>query len=380
MTRRVVSRPRSTGRCVRPGFSLVELLVALTLTLAVFAITLPFVRAQSRALGANAGRLDAEQVARYALRAIDRDLRLASADGVGQPVIVQAGPMAISFNVNLLAPDTTDPNAVAVEVGAAPTLTESWRRANAAPLPLGPKVYPTVDYFTVTGGVSRTETISYFLGPDTVSGRTDVYVLYRRVNARDSVQVVRGLFVPPATALFRYFHNVSGVLTEITTGLPLYFDNATSKQIRAVGIRASGFFRNRREGMDVIRTVDWRTILPITTSAAESCGAAPASPTNVQPVGEIDAPGYRVEVTWNRSSDDGGGASDVRHYQVLVRPNITPVVWEAVASVPATGAATYRFDHYLPSITGAVRYGVRAVDCGGMASNVATHTSRLILP
>jgi type II secretory pathway pseudopilin PulG len=376
-----LSRRGPRVRIGRPGFSLVEMLVAITLTLAVFAITLPFVRAQSRALGANAGRLDAEQVARYAQRAIDSDLRLATADGIGQPVIVQAGPLAISFNVNLIAPDTADPNALTIEAGAATTLTESWRLAAAAPLPLVAKVYPTADYTTAAGTISRNETVSYFLRPDTVSGRTDIYVLYRRVNARDSVQVVRGLHVPAGGAFFRYFRTVNGVLTEITTGLPLFFDNPVSQQIRAVGMRSSGFFRNRQEGVDVIRTVDWRTTLPVSgTAAVGSCGAAPAAPSNVDPEDEDNAPGYRVEVTWNRSGDDGIGAADVRQYQVLVRPNSNPVVWQPVASVPATGATSYRYDHFQPQITGSVKYGVRAIDCGGLASTIATHNSNQSLP
>jgi type II secretory pathway pseudopilin PulG len=368
-------------RASRRGFSIVELLVAITLTLSVFAITLPFVRAQSRALGANAGRLDAEQVARYAQRAIDSDLRLATADGIGQPVIVQAGPMAISFNVNLLAPDTTDPSALAIEAGAATTLTESWRLANAAALPLVAKVYPTVDYLTEAGTISRNETVSYFLRPDTVSGRSDIYVLYRRVNARDSVQVVRGLFVPANDAFFRYFRTVNGVLTEITTGLPIFFDNTLSQQIRAVGIRSSGFFRNRQEGVDVIRTVDWRTtLMPVAGGALGSCGAAPAAPTAVDPDDESSSAGYRVELTWNRSSDDGGGAADVRQYEVLVRPNSNPVVWQPVVTVPATGANSYRYDHFMPQITGSVKYGVRAVDCGGLGSAIASHNSNQTLP
>lgn len=113
----VVQRPRR-------GFSLVEILVAMTLTLAVFAIALPFVRSQSRALGTNAGRLDAEQVARYAQRAIDKELRLVQADP-GQSRLVMAGPMAIAFNANVLAPDSTDTEALEVEAGAPAALTES---------------------------------------------------------------------------------------------------------------------------------------------------------------------------------------------------------------------------------------------------------------
>ena len=43
-------------RTRRAGFTILEIIVAMALTLAVFAITLPFVRAQTRALGTSAGR------------------------------------------------------------------------------------------------------------------------------------------------------------------------------------------------------------------------------------------------------------------------------------------------------------------------------------
>ncbi|MDH5233502.1 MAG: prepilin-type N-terminal cleavage/methylation domain-containing protein, partial [Gemmatimonadota bacterium] len=132
-------------RRARPGFSLVEILVAMALTLAVFAITLPFVRAQTRALGVSAGRLDADQLARYAQRAVDHDLRLASAVP-GQPLLVLAGPMAIAFNANLLAVDTSDPGARDINAAAPTTLTDSWRLADAATLPNTARNYPTQDY------------------------------------------------------------------------------------------------------------------------------------------------------------------------------------------------------------------------------------------
>ena len=235
-------RQRQRSR-VRPGFSLVEMLVAMTLTLAIFAITLPFVRAQSRALGSNAGRLDAEQVARYAQRAIDRELRLAVSDA-GQPMLVYAGPMGISFNANVLAPDTTDPGALEIETGAASTLTEAWRVSDAATIPLTTRAYPTVDYTDGAGNLSRNETISYFLHPDTVSGRSDIYVLFRRVNARDSVQVVRGIHVPADSAFFSYQRMVSGALAPLTASqLPQFWDSTTIAEIRAVGLRSAGYLR-----------------------------------------------------------------------------------------------------------------------------------------
>lgn len=369
-------------RGARSGFSLAELLVAMTLTLAVFAITLPFVRAQSRALGANAGRLDAEQIARYAQRAIDRDLRVASAD-VGQPLLVHAGPMAVSFNANLLAADTTDPGALDVELGGDSTLTEAWRVAQAAALPLTARSYPTVNYVGLDGGLSRNETVSYFLHPDTVSGRDDVYVLFRQVNARDSVQIVRGVHVPQDSAFFSYFRVTGGALTQVPTGeLPLFWDSTAIAQIRAVGVRSAGFFRNRQENTDVIRTVNWRVRLANRgTAGTASCAEVPANPSNVQaqaPTGGPTAP-FFARVRWNASASDDVATGGVSHYVVRTRP-ASDTLWRPVATVPATGVSTYEFEHHMPTLVGSVRYGVQAIGCGMLASGIAVSAQAPTLP
>jgi prepilin-type N-terminal cleavage/methylation domain-containing protein len=364
----------------RRGFTLVEIVVAMALTLAVFAITLPFVRAQTRALGTSAGRLDADQIARYAQRAIDRDLRLAS--GVeGQPLLVYAGRMAIAFNANLVAPDTTDPGAADVEAGAAATLTESFALADATALPLDVRVYPEQAYLDGDGATSRSETIAYFLHPDTISGRSDIYVLYRRVNARDSVQIVRGLHVPTDSSFFNYQRPLAGTLTRIADArLPLHWDSAAVDSVTAVGIRAAGYFRDRLTGAETIRTVQWTTVLPNAgVEADRSCGAAPAGATGIAQQKVTASAGYNVRLVWTASTDDTGGALDVRYYLIGLRQS-TATEYRVVASVQARALASYRWDHYLPTDTGSVKYGVRAVDCGGNAAAWATHASNLNLP
>ncbi len=352
--------------------------MAVSLTLVVFAITLPFVRAQTRALGDNAGRLDAEQIARYAQRAIDQELRLAANDP-GQPMLVYAGPMSIAFNANLLAPDTSDVNAQNVESGAATTLTEAWRVANAALIPLSSRTYPPVNYTDGDGGLSRIETIQYFLHADTITGRSDIYVLYRRVNARDSVQVVRGIHVPADSAFFSYQRMVSGALTAVpASSLPLPWDSTLTTEIRAVGLRSAGFFRNRQTGEDVIRTIYWTVVLNNRTGAGRDCGAAPGQPPNNKvsysvPGGAGGKP-FRVEFDWDASPDDPGGAGDVSHY-LIERKRTSASSWTTIATQPATRAASYRWSHVAPLDTGAFNYGVRAVDCGGLASVRGTRNS-----
>lgn len=357
-------------RTTRHGFSLVEMLVAITLTLAVFAITLPFVRVQSRALGENAGRLDAEQIARYAQRAIDRELRLAIADP-GQSMLVYAGPMGIAFNSNVLAADTTDPSALAVESGAATTLTEAWRVANAATIPLTARTYPTVDYVDSDGVASRIETISYFLHPDTFPDRSDIYVLYRRVNARDSVQVVRNIHVPDDSSFFTYQRMVSGALATIpTASLPLYWDTTAVSDIRAVGLRSAGFYRNRQTGVDVIRTVYWVTSLANagTSSGATSCSGVPDLPANsnfdIAVFRSDNNRPMRVRLRWDASDDDDGEDFNAAQY-VIERKKSTDALWSAVGSVAAMGENNYEWFDYPAHLNGSYQYGLRVLGCDG---------------
>lgn len=351
----------------RAGFTLVELVIAVSLTLVVFAITLPFVRVQTQALGENAGRVEAEQLARYAQRVIDKELRLAVSDP-GQPMLVYAGTMGIAFSANLLAPDTTDPNALDIEDGGASTLTEAWRVADAAVIPLTTRTYPPVDYTEASGGLSRIETISYFLHADTISDRSDIYVLYRKVNARDSVQIVRGIHVPADSAFFSYQRMESGALATIPAGeLPMDWDSTGISEIRAVGVRSAGFFRNRQTGEDVIRTVYWSVFLTNRMDGGRDCGAAPAAPVNSDVDVVDNSKPFRVEIDWDDSSDDGGGAGDVVYYLIDLKRS-TSADWTTIATVPATRSASYRWSHMNPADSGSFDYGIRAVDCGGAIS------------
>lgn len=354
----------------RGGFTLAEMLVAMVLTLAIFAITLPFVRSQTRALGASAGRLDAEQLARYAQRTIDRDLRLATADP-GQPLLVHAGAMAISFTANLLASDTLDPGAAEVEPGAPTTLTESWRASAAAAIPRTARNYPAADQLDAQGNLSRNETVHYFLHPDTVTGRSDVYVLYRRVNARDSVQVVRGLQVPADSAFFSYLRPVAGVMTPIAPArLPLFWDSLAIDSVRMVGIRATGLYRDRYTGAVTLRTVRWRTALVNAAGrAGGGCGAAPEAPpaNRVRAQVRTNSMPMRVELTWDDSPDDNGGVRDVAFYLVERRAG-ADTNWVTTGTVPARRVDAYEWHDANPVLSGSVQYGVRAVDCGGTAS------------
>ncbi|HVZ47681.1 MAG TPA: prepilin-type N-terminal cleavage/methylation domain-containing protein [Gemmatimonadaceae bacterium] len=363
-----------------PGFTLVEMLVAVTLTMLVFAITIPFFRAQTSAVGTGAGRLDALQNARYAQDAIDRELRRAG--GVfGQPVIVQAAPLSITFNVDFNAPTaTSDPNAAYYNASLDTLTTESFLVSQAKTLPTSSKTYPTATYTDSNGTRSRAETVSFFLVADASSGRSDIYTLYRRVNAKDSTVVTSNLWIPADTAyFFRYYRlPASGAVTQIAqSSLPLYWDDATRTidSIAVVEMRIAGWYHNPRDSTDTYRTVYQRTRLAnARTLVAPSCGAVPAAPTAV--TGTVS--GGTVAVAWTASTDDGAGASDVVAYSVMRRLS-AGTTWTGVGNVPARSSASYAYTDYWPK-QGTWVYGVAAVDCGPGWSTTAAQSGTAVVP
>ncbi|HEX7545319.1 MAG TPA: prepilin-type N-terminal cleavage/methylation domain-containing protein, partial [Gemmatimonadaceae bacterium] len=182
----------------RAGFTLIEMMMAILLTGMVFAITIPFFRSQTKALDGGAGRLDAQQNAMFALSAIDREVRLAGG-ATGQPIIVQAAPFAITFNVDLVTNLANDPDATYYNPDADTLAVESWSPTRAKLLPTSAVTYPTTVYYDGNGSISHAETISYFLYRDATTGRNDLYTLFRRVNDRDSTIIAKNMWIPTDT-------------------------------------------------------------------------------------------------------------------------------------------------------------------------------------
>jgi type II secretory pathway pseudopilin PulG len=152
----------------RAGFTLVEMMMAILLTMMVFAITIPFFRNQTLAVDKSAGRLDALQNARFAQNAIDRELRMAGG-ATGQPIIVQAAPFSITFNVDLVTRFATDPDATYLNPQADSLAVESWEPTRSKKLPTSTTVYPTVYYYDANGNQSPAETSTRSTGASTTA-------------------------------------------------------------------------------------------------------------------------------------------------------------------------------------------------------------------
>lgn len=362
-------------RIGRPaGFSLVEMMVAMTITMLVFAITLPFVRAQTRSLGSTAGRMDADQVARFAMRAIEQDLRRAAGE-YGQPTIVAAGGMLLSFNANIRRADTLDVGALETEVlgfnaGAA------WPVSRAAFIPTTTRSYPTADYVNAEGDTTRTETVTYYLQADTASTKPDTYIMYRQFNDQAPLELIDGLYLPDSQVFFTYYRNVSGLLAEIPDDSVIFWNAPRMAEIRTIGLKASGLYVNKYDSSQTIRTIETRVTLPVPLArTVVACSAAPTAPSAGLNVTSSSFPrGFTL--TWSASAMDTGDPDDALYYIVERRPS--GGTWAAIGTVNARGTTSYTFLDPRQTAIGTFEYGVTVVGCGGTVSSRASLGSRTL--
>ena len=370
--------PRARARA---GFTLIEMMMAVLLTMLVFAITIPFFRNQTRALDGGAGRLDAMQNARYAQSAIDRELRLAGG-APGQPIIVQAAPFAVTFNVDLVTTATNDPDATYYNPAADPLSVDSWLPAAAKQLPTSNVVYPTVEYFDGNGFQSHAETISYFLYLDASSGRNDLYTLFRRVNDRDSTVVAHNMWIPTDTNYFFQYSrtdSAGNIVSIPQASLPIYWNTAGNwaDSVRLVQMRISGLYRDVQKAKDVTRTVYHSTrLLNAGLLKQNICGVAPQPPgtviaTQLNNLGNpwVSGPISEVRVAYNASPEEAGGEKDVASY-VIERTIQGTSNWEVLGNMVAHGYASSTYDDFT-FMTGIWVYGVVAVDCSPLYSTVS---------
>jgi prepilin-type N-terminal cleavage/methylation domain-containing protein len=384
---------QTRSRPARAGFTLIEMMISITLLLMIFAIAVPFFRAQAGAVDRYAGRLDAQLNARFGINTVDRELRAA---GVGivdaQPMIVQADKMAITFNGDLVTHDSTAVGAVYFDPDVDSTVTAEMIRSNPITLPLSTKSYPDSTYVQ-SGSLtpSLAETISYYLVRDSSAGaRSDQYNLYRRVNATTPRLIAKGVIIPSGQPAFRYFKNDTlGASIEISQALlPLYHTavhgspadtqkSALTDSIRVVRAKFAGIFHDARRG-DIIDTVESGVrIMNSGLVKRTTCGDPPILGVSVTATVSGSTP-RTVTLTWNRATDEAGGEKDVEKYAIYRRMASDPSFDEPVLSRPA-GSTSYTYvDNTVVSGQQYI-YGIAAIDCTPLSSSVAA-TSTVTIP
>jgi prepilin-type N-terminal cleavage/methylation domain-containing protein len=373
----------STLRADRSGFTLLEMIIAMTLIAIVLGLTVPFFRTEVQAFGNVAGRDDAQQNARYGVSMIDRELRVA---GIGvldpQPLIIQAAPYAITFNVDLVTRDKNDRGAAYYDPDIDPNGAASLLKTSKVTLPLSAVMYPDSNYMQAAGVVSDAETVSFWVAPDPDPSAKGTYALFRRVNALPATTVAKALVLPPNEPVFRYFKaDTLGQLVEIPqASLPIYHSapihnskadtakSALTDSIRVVRVRITGQFTDRK-GVKNARPVETGVrIMNAGLLHFHTCGDPPIFSSAVV-AAAVGVPAAKVTVTWNSAVDQSAGEKDVEQYSIYRRTAATVIFSEPIASIPS-GTPTYTFTDTQVQSGDQLIYGIAAVDCGGQSSAV----------
>lgn len=379
---------------LQPGFTLIEVLLSMTIMLTVLGIATNLFRKQGAIIAAQSGRLEAQQTAQFTLSALDRELRLA---GVGvvdmQPILAQADTMAITFNADLVSNVIGDPSAVYIDPDAEDLFSTVFRSVNKLALPRSGRTYPDSTYMRAAGVPSGAETIAYWLSRDSTSAATNEYILWRRVNHGPNRIAAKGIVKNPLDTIFQYFKgDTAGVLTAIPpSSLPLFHNAATHGQpsdtgkfalvdsIRTIRVRLTVVFHDRKG--DVYRRLD-NTIRLMNSGLIRrnTCGDPPIGVTPTATAGTDATTGNpQVAISWPKSSDESSGEKDVERYALYRRPvGASSTMDDVFASLPA-GSDSYSFvDSDVKSGEQWI-YGVASQDCTPSSSSV-TFASSVTIP
>lgn len=366
------------------GFSIMELLVALTVMGLVLGLTVPIFRNQIKTFEKTAGRADAQQNARFGVSMIDRELRAA---GVGlpdmQPLIVQAAPNAITFNADLVSRDSLDVGSVYYDPDVPVGEISSLTFANRITLPLSSTGYPDTTYVQQGGAPSEAETISYWVAADPDPNAGGLQALFRRANNGAVTVVAKSLKLNANEPVFRYFKtDTVGRPVEIPqASLPItHFSkvhnsrtdtltSALTDSIRIIRVHLNGVYTDRT-GVQVMRPLD--TSVRIMNSGLlkfATCGEPPLF-SSVVSATATSTPVPKVVLGWGKAGDESAGEKDVEMYAIYKR---TPagVFTEPFASVPA-GLATYSFTDTQVASGEQWIYAISAQDCDGQSSQLQT--------
>lgn len=375
----------------RDGFTLLEMMLAVTLMLLVFGMAIPVFRSQLRAMDDHAGRLDAQQNVRFAISTIDRELRVA---GIGvldqQPMIVQADPYAVTFNADFATRDTASEGgafgAVYLDTDLPAGSTMSLTPSAAIKLPVTAYQYPELAYRKDAGQLSSAETISFWVAIDGSTGSNGRYALFRRVNAGPIDTLARGMVILPGEAPpFTYMVNgPAGIPVAVPqSSLPAYHvathgspadtgaaaaDPSTTDAIRSVRVHLVGT-SVERDGTVSQRPAD-ATIRLVNAGLLNhtTCGAIPLFQQAVRWSRQTNP--NKVTLVWSQAFDEAGGEKDIERYAIYKRDASATDFGEPIASMPA-GQTSYQFSDAPLASNQNLVYGVAALDCGDQPSTIS---------
>ncbi len=380
---------------VRPGMTLIEMIVALLVFSFIMAGTLGLLRTESRSFALGSERVSMYQNGRFALNEMEKDLRTSGAGAPDiQPQLVYVSDSVLVFNANYWTNTAGDVEAVYYSADAPDSAVMAMRTTGKITIPYTAIQYPDTNYLTA-GVNSAAETISFYFQRDASTSRTDDFVLYRRINNLPPEVVSTNILRTTGTPFFRYFRvrtAANGAQTMDTipqANLPMRHArpihlaiNDTGSFARIDSIRAvqvSFTVTNAKMGSEErFRTLSRLIRLPnVGLVNTKTCGDEPLFSSTIHAVDTVAADGVTpiVRVSFARSVDEAAGERDVVRY-VIWRRFSSVVDWgDPIVSLPG-GADSVIYADAGVLYDSSYYYAASAQDCTPSMS--ARRTSAIV--
>jgi prepilin-type N-terminal cleavage/methylation domain-containing protein len=362
----------------RAGMTLPELLVALLIGGIVIQMAVGFLAQQGRSFNRGSVAMATAQNARYAVNALEKDVRTVGA-GVPaqQPQLVYAGPDVLAFNADYATGDASDVFAVYLERDAPPSQLQAATPASRFTIPMTAVGYPDTAYLE-NGSNSPAETLTFFFQPDPTTPRADDFALYRQVNGGPAAVVARSLLRTEGRDFFEY------LVLQVTANAPTRLASvgggplrhaarmhgspadtgaaARVDSVRAVRVRFT--VTSGEPGPDELRRAVERTIrMPNAGMAVRSiCGDDPQGAGMAASVVAMPDGTRVVAISWGPSVDETAGEKDVLRYIVWRRTDGAADWGDPLLSIPA-GLGAYSYVDQSVLSGHSYQYALAAQDC-----------------
>jgi prepilin-type N-terminal cleavage/methylation domain-containing protein len=375
-------------RSKRLGFTLVELIISITVFGLLVTAALNMLARESSAFQSSVRRLVALRNANYALSRLEQDLRTAGINvPAGQPELIYLGHDVVAFTSDNVTNLADDPFAAFVDVDSP---------AGQVRLPTTPVVipgtgfqFPDTVYDPTSGVESPAELLIFYFEADTATARADDFVLWRQVNHGDPERVAHNLVRHEGQAFFSYLERAEGggLVPVPDSAIPLRHvqkvhlassdtgNAARIDRVRGVNVRIGA--TNGLDGELEARIAASRLVdLPnVGYGGLGVCGDQPILDSALI-AGVVTLAGGEaaIELRWSPATDESDGEKDVVRY-VLWRRMVGTFEWgDPFVSIPA-GAPAYVYVDKGPHMGITYEYGLAAQDCTPSLSPLAISNS-----
>ncbi|MEJ2216207.1 MAG: hypothetical protein P8099_06290 [Gemmatimonadota bacterium] len=376
----------------RPGMSVLELVIAMTIFSVIIVASMSFFQYQGKAFSRANELMALEQNLRYGVTSLEQNLHTLGINvPAKQPDLVYADTDVVAFNADYATRDPNDAFAVYYDPGLSDSAASALTHADRFRLPHTSFYYPDTTYL-VSDANSPAETIIFFFEPDSTTSRSDDYALYRQVNRMAPELLARNLLRTDGKPFFEYYEVDPDVPPDsaiqpipeadlpLAHSVPIHGalgDTASYARIDLVrGVHVQYTTTNGDDGPDQqMRDISRLIQLPNAgLNTPRICGNAPLLGNTAflaQTLTDGEGKPY-IDLTWNAATDEVSGEKDVVRY-VIWRRTSTAMPWgNPFVSVPA-GETSYELaDNSIQAGLGITYYyRLAAQDCTPQLSSMA---------